>query len=138
MITKADLRKYWAIDEEMRQLERILQTLRTRMSGPRVAVIEHTPRGKSGTHDPMADYAGKMDELTRLYNKLWDELIDLNIAIEKGIEGLDPLERYAIRLRYFERLGWVGVAAKIGCSDRQAARVIDTAIAKLGREENVG
>ena len=58
-------------------------------------------------------------------------LCEQQLAIEKKIEVLEPLERDLIRCRYFNGLKWEEVQKEVGYAQRQTRRIHDRAIEKL-------
>ena len=63
-----------------------------------------------------------------------DEMFDASedrLLISCGLRGLHRHERQALRLRYFEDLTQDEIAARLGISQTQASRLIESGLAKL-------
>jgi RNA polymerase sigma-B factor len=63
-----------------------------------------------------------------------DEMFDASedrLLISCGLRGLHRHERQALRLRYFEDLTQGEIAARLGISQTQASRLIESGLAKL-------
>lgn len=57
-------------------------------------------------------------------------------TIEETMVTLTAREKTVIRVRYFDRAGWDGVADVLGCTVRGAQYIHDRAIRKMEEKEN--
>lgn len=129
-MTKQELRQYKRLDIELKRLENKISELEAEIISPKVAKLEHTPKGKSQTD--LADKIAKLIDLKELYNKKWDELIDKQREIEKAIASLsDPIERALMGYRYIDGLTWEEVCVKINYSWRQVHRLHSEILKKI-------
>ena len=107
-MTKEELRQYRSIRNEISQLER--------------RIIE-------------LDMRGYNDDITKplqdLYRQKLAALIKGQLRIEKAIEGLTPVERELMRLRYIDGAEWVEVAETIHYEWTQTHRIHARALAKI-------
>ncbi len=106
MISKDDLKQYRHREGELRQLERLMERLRQQMSAPTIPILSDMPKGNRAEQDIYAAYVARLDGLMRLYNEIWDKQIAVQQNIEYAIDGLPPVERQLIRLRYIDGLEW--------------------------------
>ena len=108
-MTKEQLRNYRTIKKEHRQIEQRLRNL------------ENRPESEEEILRPLREfYASKLEELVKA-----------QLAIERAIETLNPVERDLIRLRYIDGLPWFKVAAGIHYSESEAYRIHGDALRKL-------
>lgn len=106
-MTKEQLRQYRSIKIEASQIER------------RIAELEGC-----GHYDIT-------DPLRVLYRKKLEELVAVQLRIEKAIESLNPTERELMRLRYIDGVDWTEVAATINYEWAQTHRVHARALRKI-------
>ena len=99
-MTKDELRQYRSIKNEISQIER--------------RILEMERRG---------DDLDIIEPLINLYRSKLADLIEGQLRIEKAIEGLEPIERELIRLRYIDGLEWIDVAAEIHYEWTQTHRI---------------
>lgn len=111
-MTKEQLQNYQAIKKEKCQIERRLQSL------------EKRPESEQELLQPIRE----------LYREKLDELVALQVSIEKAIDSLGPVERELFRYRYIDCLEWHQVAAKIHYSYQQTFRIHDAALIKLKKK----
>lgn len=71
------------------------------------------------------------EELRRLYATKRERLSGKLKRIEEAIDGLEPVERHLMRLRYIDGLEWWQVAAAIHYSVQQTHRIHARALIKL-------
>lgn len=109
-MTKEQLRQYRSIKIEASQIER------------RIADLERT------NHDHDREL---VQPLLDLYRQKLEELIIGQLHIEKAIEGLNPIERELMRLRYIDGADWTEVAATIHYEWTQTHRIHARALAKI-------
>ena len=107
-MTKDQLRQYRSIKIEICQIER------------RIVELEHLGQG--------ADIA---EPLRDLYCKKLADLIECQLRIEKAIEGLEPIERELMRLRYIDGAEWIDVAEAIHYEWTQTHRIHAKALEKI-------
>ena len=108
-MTKEQPRNYRTIKKEHRQIEQRLRNL------------EKRPESEEEILRPLREfYASKLEELVKA-----------QLAIERAVETLNPVERDLIRLRYIDGLPWHRVAAAINYSEQQTYRIHGEALQKL-------
>ena len=102
-MTKQDLREYRNIKEELTELNRL------------TAKIE-----PHATEELRAAYTAKRESLSARL-----------LHVEQVIEGLEPIERRVLRLRYIDGREWHQVAAAIHYSWQQTHRIHARALLKI-------
>ena len=106
---KHRLRQYRFLVKEIAQIEDEKIRLASGMIG--AVRITDMPKGSNAVHDPMAEAAAKLADLSRLLATKLNDVISLRIEIERAINSLDePRERLLIRLRYIEGRKWEQIA----------------------------
>ena len=108
-MTKEQLRSYQAIKNEKCQIEQRLRKL------------EKQPESEQENLQPLREF----------YQKKLDELVALQVSIEKAIDSLGPVEREIFRYRYIDGLEWHQIVAKINYSWAQTHRIHSAALIKL-------
>lgn len=108
-MTKEQLLDYQAIKKEKCQIERRLQSL------------EKRPESEQELLQP----------IRVLYREKLDELVALQVRIEKAIDSLGPIERKLLRYRYIDGLEWHKVEAKMHYSTTSVHRIHREALTKL-------
>lgn len=73
----------------------------------------------------------KLPELTEVYDEKIESLKNRLKSIEDAFEGLEPVERRLMRLRYIDGLEWHQVAVRISYSWQQTHRIHARALIKL-------
>lgn len=109
-MTKEQLRQYRSIKIETSQIARRIEELERMGRGYDRELIQ-----------PLQD----------LYCTKLEELIIVQLQIEKAIEALNPTERELMRLRYIDGAEWVDVAAAIHYEWTQTHRIHAKALAKI-------
>ena len=69
-----------------------------------------------------------------LYREKLDELVALQVRIEKAIDSLDPIERELFRYRYIDGLEWHQIEAKMHYSSTSVHRIHSLALEKLKKK----
>ena len=107
-MTKEQLRQYRSIKIETSQLERRIKEMEGR-----------------------TDDIGVTQALRDLYREKLQAMVEVQLKIEKAIEGLNPTERELMRLRYIDGADWNEVAETIHYEWAQTPRVHARALAKI-------
>ena len=107
-MTKEQLRQYRSIKIEASQIQRRIEAMEGR-----------------------SDDIGVTEALRDLYREKLQVLVDCQIRIEKAIEGLNPIEREVLRLRYIDGAEWIDIAETINYEWAQTHRVHARALAKI-------
>lgn len=126
-----ELTQYKDIKKEITHIEEQLATLESRLMSPRTPILSDMPSSPSHNQTQLEDGVIKLTELREKYTMMLSNLCEQQLAIEKKIEVLEPLERDLIRCRYFNGLKWEEVQKEVGYAQRQTRRIHDRAIEKL-------
>ena len=138
VLTKYDLRKYKNIKAEMLELQERITEISTVMTSPKIPRLSGAPGGGGGSHDHLCDTLEKLDALRETYYKKLGVLADLQLQIEKAIEGLSPDEQMLLRLYYFSNYTWEQVAVRLDYSWAQVHRKHKLILEKLAQNEKAG
>lgn len=114
-MTKAELQTYRWIKAEAHQLAARIAVLRAQATSAGTMNLSGMPP-TGGEKDPVAAAVARIDELTRKYAAMVQELVRRQEAIEAAIESLDGTERMLMRARYIDCMTWERVAEFIGYS----------------------
>lgn len=130
-MTKKELMEYRGISIELQQLEEQIARLESALKSPKRQIITDMP--KSGQHvDNMADKISKLLEYRKSRDKLWDELLERQKAVESSIDSLsDPIQRTVMRYRYIDGFRWCEIERKINYEGRQLFRIHKEALQKI-------
>ena len=120
---------------EADQLEQELGRLEAIMTAPKVQSLTGMPRGAAPVGSAVERMAIRHAELVDYYFDLWNDILSLQMSIEKAITALDPLERQLIRAYYIEGLSWEEISKQACYSRRHVGRIHAEAINKLEKEE---
>lgn len=107
-MTKEQLRQYRSIKREACQIER------------RIKELEHQAEARE-ILEPLRDH----------YRQKLEDLVAVQLRIERAIESLNPTERELMRLRYIDGADWTEVAATIHYEWTQTHRIHSRALNKL-------
>jgi hypothetical protein len=106
---KQTLRQYRYLVKEIEQIEEEKSHLADGLIG--AVNISDMPHAQSKIHDPMAEVACKMADLSRRMAKKLNEVIALRTEIEQSIDGLeDARDRVLMRSRYIDCKKWEQIA----------------------------
>lgn len=132
-MTKEQLQQYRTIQAELRQIEGKLAELEAPLYSAGAASITGMPMPPSrvGTGSRQERLADQTMELREYYHDKQKELAEKQLAIERVIDALKPMQRMVLRLRYIEGLSWEEVCTSIGYSWRQTHRIHAEALARL-------
>lgn len=75
-----------------------------------------------------------LQSIRKLYREKLDELVALQVSIEKAIDSLDPVERELLRCRYIDGLEWHQVEVKMHYSSTSVHRIHLAALEKLKKK----
>lgn len=120
---KRRLNSYRDLLTERAQLLEELQRLEALMDSPSAPNMDGMPRSSSGPSNPVERQAIKHLELMDRYKAQIAQMVEQQAAIEKLIEGLDPVERRLARFRYIDGLTWEDVCDEMNYSWRQTHRI---------------
>ncbi len=127
-MTKKELQEFRSIGIEIQQLEEQIARLESALTSPKVQIITDMPKGSRQGGDMEARIA-KLLEYRESRNKLWDELIKRQEAVNKAIDSLpDAAQRAIMRYRYIQGLKWSEICGKIGYEWAQIHRIHNRAI----------
>lgn len=152
-MTKEELRGYLATKRERAQIQRrIEQTqdkieeIEGRLYAPKAQQLTGMPAAPSrkgsaledivaGCEEELLDQRSRYQQLLEHYMELGAKLAAQQLAIEKAIEALEPIERTLLRCHYLEGMRWEDVCVQIGYSWRQTHRLHAEALKKLKEKE---
>lgn len=118
-MTKRELQEFRGISIEIRQLGEQIARLESALKSPKGQIITDMPKCSQQGGD-MADRIAKLIEYQESRNKLRDELIKRQEAVEKAIDSLqDTTQRAIMRYRYIQGLKWIEIAHKMNYEERQ-------------------
>lgn len=130
---KSQLRSYGDIVEERRQIwaerQRILAKLQ-----PGGQNLDGMPRNP-GNGDKLAENAAAAADLLTLYEAKERDLVRAQMAVERMIGSLPPIERKVARRKYIEGLTWEKVADTEHYSLRQVHRIHGNLLHRLAAAE---
>lgn len=132
-MTKEQLQQYKAIKAELRQIESRLDELEAPLYSAGATPITGMPMPPSrvGTESRQERLADQTMELREYYQDKHKELAEKQLAIERGIDALKPIQRMVLRHRYIEGLSWEEVCTCMGYSWRQIHRIHAAALEQL-------
>jgi DNA-directed RNA polymerase specialized sigma24 family protein len=137
-MTKAELKKtlygYRALHTEYHHIVAEMARLESLMESPRGANLDGMPHSP-GAGDPISGVVAQHVELVERYSLQLARLASAQLAIEKMIDGLEPLERTLMRLRYIDGLEWESVCVAMNYSWRQTHRMHARILDKLADPE---
>ena len=110
-MTKEELKQYKRSEMRLEQLEEKLERLNSEILSPKRQIITDMPHG--GIVPSMEDKINVLIELKKLYNKEWDELINMRLDIERAIATIRDLHgRTIMSYRYIDGLNWWEICGK--------------------------
>lgn len=114
-LTKNDLRAYRDEADELRDLERRIDRIKTRLytlhSAPITGMpIAHSSSSGSAQERAADQYTERLEALEADYEKRRDALLEHCRAIENGIDALPSRFRVIFRSYYIDGLKWEDVA----------------------------
>lgn len=130
-MTKEFLRAFRAKVRESRQLREQLLEMETRIYSPKGQKLTSTPRNPGSGGHTMDDLAMVHIELMDRYRQKLVEVEQEQIAIERAMEILEPVERMVIRYRYLDLMGWEEVADRVHYGWTQTHKIHGKALRKL-------
>ena len=130
-MTKDDLREFCWLRAEVQQVKAMINVVRVQATSAGTMNLSGMPP-TGGVPDPVATAGARLDTLQRKYADLLAELANRQGEIEDAIAALDGIERMVMRYRYIEGLTWPRVADATFYSEKQARRIHDRAVKKLG------
>lgn len=150
MIDRSILKKYDALKDEQRDIERRIENLRREMSHLLTLQVSDTVKGtrEDGTYGPikikgvpMPEYdskKAKLKERTRRYMDIKTELDGMISDIETFITTIDePTIRTILRLKYIDGKTWRDIGRRYGKHHQWAANKLDRYFAEnTCNEEN--
>lgn len=109
---KQFLKKYQSLLRKERQLEREIESIRSRYTGQAITYSD-MPHG-TDQHD-LSDYAAEVDDLLRdLEATKWQAIHQYHLILS-GIEDIqDDREQEVLRLRYLHNMEWQDIADEMG------------------------
>lgn len=134
-MTYEDLLEYKDVKKEIERIKERIKSLELQLSTPSSPKFDSIPIAAPITSSGLEINVLKLIELKDLYKELADRLIGKQLAIEKEINQLAPLERDIVRLRYFDNMSWDEIAHKICYSYRHTVRMHRRIIKKLCGKE---
>lgn len=111
-----DLKRYKRLKEEISLLRWQIADLED-MAAP-VAKWSDEPKAVGGVGDPVGEAIAKKEKLKALYLKRLHELLDLQEAIEKFVEGLDDGPKALVKVMYFKGRSFSESAEEVGITTK--------------------
>jgi RNA polymerase sigma factor (sigma-70 family) len=133
-VTKEKLQQYKHIKWERDQIRQKLAELEAGLGSAGGSNLDGMPRS-SGPGDPTGRAALQLLALREHYDNKLAELAELQLAIEKAIDSLEPTERKLLRHRYIDGLRWEDICVAMSYSWRQIHRLHSAALQKLREME---
>lgn len=130
-MTKSDLMQYRAIRREAVQLREQIERLEAVMTAPPVQQFTGMPSGGAREGSRTDELVARHDELLTLYRDKLRLLTDAQLAVERAIDVLDPIERRLMRLRYLDGLRWEAVCVEMSYSWRRVHQIHAQALGKI-------
>lgn len=111
------LEQYRSLRQEASELKDRIQEVYSNALFPKSVQISDMPRASGYSNDGMIRIFEKIEELTELYKKKQQELLEMCVQIEKEIDALpSSLERRIIRARYLDGKEWSEIGRLTGYS----------------------
>jgi DNA-directed RNA polymerase specialized sigma subunit len=133
-MTKEQLRNFFALQKEIRELEEELFELSCRAQ-KMTSVITDEPRGGNDSADRMADTVAKIVDVRDSVNDLVQKANAEREQIERELRTLPPGHRCLVRLRYVRGMTWEKIAVHMNYSWRQVHRIHGEALKMLAGEQ---
>lgn len=131
-MTKDDLKKYTETKREIEIIEDKLEYLKEKKTSINSMIITDMPKGTFSDNDRFGQLLVQIEELTELYKKKMQNLLNEQIKIENVINELDdPLQRNIMRLRYLQGLSWEKICVEINYRWRQTHKYHSEALKKI-------
>lgn len=134
-MTKEQLQRYRAIVYERQQVALELEELRAMLYGVTSPQITGLPgssvRRRSAVETNVTEHTEELQALEAYYMELGAKLAQQQLAIEKAIDSLEPLQRTIMRHRYINGMKWEEICVAIGYEWRQTHRLHRAALAEL-------
>ena len=126
---KQFLRKYQSLLRKERQLEREIESIRSRYTGQAITYSD-MPHGTD--QRDLSDYAAEVDDLLRdLEATKWQAIHQYHL-IASSIEDMeDDREKELLRLKYLQDLAWEEVAVEMHYDIRHVFRIHGHALYNL-------
>lgn len=139
-MTKEELQRYQAIVYERKQVALELEELRAMLYGvtsPQITGLPGTSvRRRSAVETNVTEHTEELQALEEYYKELGAKLLRQQLAIEKAIDSLGPLQRTIMRHRYIEGMKWEEICVAIGYEWSQVHRFHRAALEKLRGASN--
>lgn len=132
---KNRLHQYQNLKREQRQIQSELERIDPETTSVSSPNMDGMPRG-SGVSKPTEAGALARISIMERYQEQLDKLSEEQLALEKLIEDLDPVERMVLRYRYLEGLPWESVCVAVSYSWRRVHHFHASALDKLVEKEN--
>ena len=127
---KDRLHQYTQLKKEQLQIQEELERIEMETTAVSSPNMDGMPRG-SGVSDPVMAAAFARISIKERYQEQLEKLAAEQLALEKMIEGLDPVERRLLRYRYLDGLTWENVCVAMCYSWRQTHNIHARALDKL-------
>jgi DNA-directed RNA polymerase specialized sigma subunit len=127
---KRELKGYWALSAEVRQLSEKLAQLEAVMYAPSGSNGGGKPRS-TGISNPVESLTIKHVELEQQYRTQLEKLATVKAETERKINGLESIERTLARYRYLDGMTWEQVCIAINYSWTQTHRIHSRVLDKL-------
>lgn len=111
------LEQYRSLRQEASELKDRIQEVYSNALFPKSVQISAMPRASRYSNDGMIRIFEKIEELTEMYKKKQQELLEMCVQIELDIQKLPTsIERRIIRLRYLDGKQWSEIGQLTGYS----------------------
>lgn len=131
---KDRLHQYTQLQREKHQIQEELARISLETASVSSPNMDGMPRG-SGISKPTEAGAFARINIMERYQAQLDKLAEEQLALEKLIEKLDPVERRLLRYRYLDGLTWESVCVAMNYSWRQTHNIHARALDKLAEQE---
>lgn len=129
-MTKQELREYYWIQKNIKQLEEKLLELETEATR-QTTHLSNVPKSENYDKDRFANIVVKIVEVKEKINKEVSKSYDTLAKIESAIYKLPHREQYLIRARYIELKSWEQIAVEMNYSWQHIHRIHANALAML-------
>lgn len=109
---KEEVYRYVDIKQEVQTIRRRIAELDDLVLNV-TSVVSDMPKGQR-EGDKFGEWFAKKDELRRLYIEKVNELVDLQIQIERWVETIPEKYRTMVRLKYLDGLSMSQMSEKLG------------------------
>lgn len=133
---EAMLERYPTIDKEIQQAWDKINTIKERIKD--IEEIKATRYSGMPHGSDSSDLSDKVIEIEEIVEKdlnhikdRYEMLLELQMAVEAGLDRLNEIEKRIVKLHYFERVGMESVASKVNYTKQQAYRIMNDALKKF-------